>query len=421
MMIRNYIFCFVLIFLLKTEIIAQVNYDEDKVPNYQLPALLTSENLNDHQNKVIWEESRRQEILTLFEEHVFGSFPISQVRLTHRVDGNFPNAIEGIGDLKNVILNVSNGQQSHEIGLSIFLPSKSKEAVPVFLAYNFYGNHTTHASTQIPITNSFVGNNEKLNISNNKATDASRGVRAHRWPIEDILQRGYGLAIMYYGDVDPDYDDGFKNGLHSLLQLPMDKMPSSIETWATGLSFAIDYLSNDERINKKQVAVLGHSRLGKAALWAGAKDERIAMVISNNSGCGGAALSRRKFGETVAIINKQFPHWFNSKFKTYSGNEGEMPIDQHMLLALSAPRPLYVASASEDLWADPKGERLSLIHAGDIYKLYGQEVLDQKMKVEADSALIKGKTGYHIRTGKHDLTSFDWEKYMDFADLQFNK
>ena len=392
---------------------ADANYDESKIPPYTLPQLLTRKDGSQVTSAREWRDSRRGEILELFEDHVYGHTPERRIEMGSSVVERSPDALGGTARRKQVRISFSSDAgASSSMDLLLYLPKAAAGPVPVFLGLNFGGNYTIHSDPAIPVTKSWMRNRAD---HDNRADPERRGAGASRWAVEEILSRGYGLATIYYGDIDPDYDDGFKNGVHALFPEGQDGDFSSISAWSWGLSRALDYLEEDPDVDGAKVALLGHSRLGKTALWAGARDQRFALVISNNSGCGGAALSRRRFGETVKRINDSFPHWFSDNFVAYNGNEDELPVDQHMLLALIAPRPLYVASASEDLWADPRGEFLSAMHAGEVYELLGKEGLGVSEPPPVGDAVMTD-IGYHKREGKHDVTLEDWRRYLDFAD-----
>ncbi len=398
------------------------NYDESLVPELTLPALLSMESGGEVQTREAWEGQRRPEILDLFKEHVYGHLPErSQDTLWWEVLKEDQEALKGKAIRKEIQCYFTEDRAGPSMQLMIYQPKAVEDKVPAFLALNFFGNHSIHPDTSITLSKQWMMNWEEMGVVDHQATEKSRGIRSSRWPVERIIDRGYALAVIYYGDIDPDFDDGFQNGVQPLFYTEGQEQPAenewgAIGAWSWGLSRGLDVLQELEGINGEQVAVFGHSRLGKTSLWAGALDERFALVISNNSGCGGAALSRRAFGETVERINTNFPHWFNSKFKHYNAKEGELPVDQHQLLALIAPRPLYVASAKEDQWADPKGEFLSAFHANPVYHLYDLPGLPATEMPKVNEPVV-GTIGYHIRTGKHNVTDYDWEQYLSFADL----
>ncbi len=397
------------------------NYDETKVPAYVLPDPLTTGDGRRVANARDWREIRRPEILTLFRSQMYGRRPGPARELRSRVTSVDSRALERTAVRKEVSLYLSPEGDLPRMDLLIYLPASGSGSVPAFLGLNFNGNHSIHPDPGIDLPKTWMRPSKVEGaVVENRATEKGRGTLARRWPVEKILGRGYALVTAYYGDIDPDYHDKFRNGVHPLFYRPGQARPDadewgSIAAWAWGLSRALDYLESEPGIDPQKVAVLGHSRLGKTALWAGAEDERFALVISNNSGCGGAALSRRRFGETVARINRVFPHWFCGNFKQYGGNEERLPMDQHLLVALMAPRPVYVASAVEDRWADPKGEYLSARHASPVYALLGLPGLPGDSMPGVNQPLM-GTIGYHIRSGRHDVTEYDWDRYLDFAD-----
>jgi hypothetical protein len=380
------------------------NYDEKKVPSYTLPDPLVLANGERVTDARTWTEKRRPEILSLFESQMYGKAPGRPAGLSFKVAQVVKDAVGGKATRKYVTVFFSDKPDGPRMELLVYVPNAAKGPHPAFLGLNFDGNHT-------------VDPDRALDARNSKK---ARGSSASRWPLERILDRGYALATAWYFDIDTDTDDGFQNGVHPLSYKPGQTRPAadewgSVAAWAWGLSRALDYLETDPDIDARRVAVMGHSRLGKAATWAGARDERFALVISNDSGEGGVALSRRRFGETVARINSSFPHWFCANYKKYSDKEDDLPFDQHMLVSLIAPRPVLICSAQDDLWADPRGEFLAAQGADPVYKLLGKEGLGVS-EMPALNQLVGTTIGYHIRPGKHDVTIVDWDAFMTFAD-----
>lgn len=404
---------------------AGFNYDETKVPAYVLPDPLINAAGDAVTTSAAWQHHRRSEIWTLFADHVYGRVPSAKVDVKFEVLETADDAFDGTAMRKQVRPHFTANDQHAAMDILIYLPHDAPHPVPLFVGLNFNGNHTVSPDPAILLNENWMRAGAKAGIVDHRATEASRGTSSSRWAITEILARGYGVATIYCGDIDPDFDDGFQNGVHPLFYREGQTHPDAnewgtIAAWAWGLSRAMDYFTTDAAIDARKVAVMGHSRLGKAALWAGASDERFAIVISNESGCGGAALARRRFGETVQRINTSFPHWFNDRHQDYNEREDALPVDQHQLIALIAPRPVYIASAEGDQWSDPHGEFLSGKHAESVYALFGRGGLGVDLQPGVDTP-VGDFIGYHIRTGKHDVTDYDWAQYLNFADRHFGR
>jgi hypothetical protein len=267
-------------------------------------------------------------------------------------------------------------------------------------------------------------NKPARNIVGNRATDATRGVQTSRWQIEEVVARGYATVTAYCGDLCADHSEGFMESVGAMFDPPRSERRGdqwgAIGIWAWGLSRMMDFVEADPELDGKRVAVHGQSRLAKSALWAGAQDERFAIVISNCSSPGGAPLSRRQFGETIAHLNFRFPHWFAENFRQYNDNESALPVDQHQLLALIAPRPLYLGTAEDDEWGDPRGEFLSLKAAEPVYRLFGDKGLPAQMP-RVNQPVRGERLAFHMRAGGHTINAYDWAQYLDFADGVFGK
>ena len=363
--------------------------------------------------------AQRARWLQIIAEHEYGLAPTEKAVVTWElVEQGLMNNDKT--KRQQFVVHLKTDAASLDIDFVLFAPNQPGKVKGTFLGLNFQGNHTIDSSPALRLPQSWVANDPKTGVSENRATEGNRGAQERRWPIAEINERGYAVATAYYGDIDPDFDDGFKNGVHSLFPKHRASYEhrdrwGTIAGWAWGLSRLMDVLIQQPNVDPDRVAVIGHSRLGKTSLWAGASDPRFSIVIANNSGCGGAALERRNFGEAVARINTSFPHWFCPKFKDYNQNESAMPFDQHTIVACIAPRPVYIASATMDLWADPKGEYLSGWYASPVYQLLGYNGLPSEVPPAPDNS-VGDRVGYHNRTGAHDILSFDWQQFMNFAE-----
>ncbi len=402
-----------------------VNYDEAKVGSLPIPEALVCQDGSKVATADGWIQKRRPELMRLFESEVYGRTPVGKPPgLRFTVLSEDQQALGGTATKREIAIHFTDKESPHA-EILLYLPNDRRKPAPVFVGLNFGGNHSVANDPAIRLSRGWFRNDEKTGYIGNRATEQTRGSSERKWPLEQIIARGYGVATAYYGDFEPDHSEGIGGGVRPLFFKPGQTAPAddewaAIGAWAWGLGRMADYLQSLPEVDGGKLAVLGHSRLGKTSLWAGAQDKRFGIVISNNSGAGGAALSKRIYGETVGVLNKSFPHWFCGNFRKYSRNEGALPVDQHELIALMAPRPVYIASATEDQWADPKGEFLGGKLAEPVYALFGKKGLGVDEPPPADKN-AGDSIGYHSRTGKHDILFFDWEQYMNFADRHWGK
>ncbi len=380
-----------------------------------LPDPLVNPNGERLTNPHDWPEQRAylKEILAHYE---YGHAPAPPNQIKFQRIREDQLALNGQATKKEIRIHYG-PDETPPLDLLVYTPNDRTGPVPIILGLNFRGNHATTADPEVTLATGWIPEDE--GVVDHRATPASRGTLARRWPYEEVIARGYAVATVYHGDMDPDKNDS-SGGIQSHLtgKLSEDSKPhqwASLRAWAYGLSRAADYLVQDPDIDPARIAVMGHSRNGKTALVAGAFDERFALIISNQSGCGGAALSRPARGETVTRINTSFPHWFNGAFKHFNDREAFLPFDQHTLIAACAPRPVLICSATGDTWADPQGEFEAAKAAGAVYEWLGKGTLAAESLPE-ENTLIDSVVGYHIRPGKHSVGSVDWKVFVDFAE-----
>jgi hypothetical protein len=363
-----------------------------------------------------WEATRKPELKALFQHYMYGRYPARPEKVSGRTFFTDAAAFGDKGTLREVEITFGPPDWP-KIYLLIATPA-GKGPFPCFVGANFGGNHLITANPKVRLPSVWMP--EKYpGVVENRATEAGRGAEADTWPLEQIIYRGYAVATFYCGDVQPDRPD-VREGMFSTVA-EGDHDPAragAIMWWAWGIHRAVDYLTQDDAIDPKRIAVVGHSRLGKTALLSGAFDDRIALTVANQAGCGGSGPSRHNDpkAETVARITKVFPHWFCDNFDQFGKDPTKLPFDQHTLVALCAPRPVLFTAAADDLWANPVGQFEVLKAATPAYKIHGVEGLEANSIPKPGDPLIASRLGYWIRPGKHAMSPPDWKTYMDFAD-----
>ena len=370
-----------------------------------------------------WRSKRAPELKNLFQHYMYGYFPPRPDNVQFKVERVDPNALGGKATLKEITISFG-PPTTPKLNLLLVIPNKRSGPAPVFFGLNFTGNHSVLDDPKIKLPTTWLADNRK-GVKNNRATDEGRGTALDAWAIEQTIDAGYAVATVYYGDIDPDRKD-VREGIQPHLRKPGTTPGptdwSTVAAWAWGISRCVDYLVTDSDIDMSRIIVFGHSRLGKTTLLAAAFDERIAMVIPHQAGCGGTSPNRTRNpkAETVKIINKSFPHWFNGPFKEFGDQVNRLPFDQHCLIALCAPRPVLLSNAIDDQWANPDGQFDMLVAADPVYKLMGSTGVAAKTRPQIGE-LSNAPLGYFIRAGKHSTTPEDWRAFTKCAEVQLKK
>jgi hypothetical protein len=375
--------------------------DEAAVPPYQLPPILTTAEGRPVTTPEEWFNVRRPQILALFANLVYGVVPRpeSPVRTTFEVVRTDPAYMGGKATRKDVRIKFENAKGSAEIQILVFTPNGLAKPAPAFLLHSFAGTR-----------------DDGHDASPDKAGFTRNGL-----PLGEFFARGFGFVVVPQGELVRHNEVEFLTGVHPLFYRGGQSFPKAnewgvIATVSWSASRAMDYLETDRDIDARRVAAMGHSKMGKATLWTCTQDRRFALAILAQSGCGGAALWKRNFGENMEKMVTRFPYWLCRNAAKFARAEEDLPVDQHMLLACLAPRPVYVASGADDLWADPRGEYLSAYHAGEVYRLLGLRGLESEQSPPVGEVLAGGHVGYHNRAGGHSVEMFDWLRFLEFAE-----
>lgn len=392
-----------------------VNYEEARVGDYKLPDLLMLANGKPVRDAKTWNEKRRPEIVRLFEENQYGRSPGRPAAMSFDVFDKGTPALDGKAVRRQVTIYFSADKAGPKMDLLVYVPANATGPVPLLLNLSFSANATTVNDPGVKVGEVWGRDKKKV--------PAGQGPNFGRINVARLMDAGFGFATVYYGDIDPDFLGGVPSGVRSLYLKAGQTEPApdewgSISAWAWGLSRAIDYLETDKGVDAKRVAILGVSRLGKTVMWAGAHDPRIALVIASCSGEGGAALSRRNYGETIAHLTEptRYPYQFAGNYAKYANKVDQFPVDAHMLVALIAPRPVLLQTGDKDFWSDPKGEFLAAVAAGPVYRLLGKQGLDTDQMPPAGTPILH-TIGYYMHAGGHGTIASDWDQFLAFMQM----
>jgi hypothetical protein len=392
-----------------------VNYDEAKVGTYTLPDPLLLANGKRVNDAKTWVEKRRPEIVRLFEANQFGQSPGRPAGMSFDVFDRGTPAFDGKALRRQVTIHFSADRDGPKMDLLIYLPANSTKSVPLLLNISFTAN--SNAVDDPGIKPGEIWNREKRRVP------ATKDGRFGSLNVLPFLAQGFGVATVYYGDIDPDFLGGVPLGVRALYLKAGQAAPApnewgAIGAWAWGLSRALDYLETDKGVDAKRVAIVGVSRLGKTVLWAGAHDQRFAMVIASCSGEGGAALSRRNYGETIKHLTEptRYPYQFCANYGKYGDRVNEFPVDAHMLLSLIAPRPVLLQTGDTDLWSDPKGEFMAAVAAEPVFVLLGKQGLGTDQMPAAGQPILH-TLGYSEHAGGHGTLPGDWDIFLKFMQM----
>lgn len=371
------------------------NYSEDKVPPYTLPDPLVLSDGRRVTSAEMWWKQRRPEILKFYQTDIYGRIPANAPKVGWEVAETDPKARDGAATLRRVVGKVGDKSDGPRLNLTVYTPAKAEKPVPMLLSITF----------------GFAPGN--------------RGRPPGAFdPITEVLGRGWGYASLSYTDIQPDRANRWTEGVIGLTLKEGQTQPApdewgTISAWAWGVSRCLDYFETDKTVNAKQIAITGASRLGKTVLWAGAQDERVAAVFSVVPGEMGASLIRRDWGETLDDMAQNFPWQFAGNLQKWVGKWNDLPVDQHLLIALCAPRPVYVNGGLSDQWSDPKGEFLAMVGAGPVYRLLGAKDLGVTELPPLDKPVTGGDLAFHYHSSGHTAVPADWKAFLDFADRHF--